>query len=402
MLENIIIIDNYSYPIGGTAMVAYSSAVELSKRGIHVIYICADKVGNPDLIKAGVEVISIYNPSISKNSNKLDVLKNGLWNNRMEKEVKNVLAAQNKNNSIIHIHGYLHCFSPSIFKACKKSGIKTVLTLHDYFIVCPTGGFYNFKSNKICKLNPMSPACLVCNCDKRNYIQKVWRLIRQKGISKYVKNNKELALIYISEFSFSKMKNYLLKKHSVYFVRNPYDVGNGKKYNAVKSENYVFLGRLSEEKGVDIFCEAFNDLLANNKIKGKAIVVGDGEVRKNIEKKYPQISFLGWKKHEEFDEIFSNARALVFPSKWYEGAPLTPIEFMSRGIPCIVSDSNSGKDYIEDGKDGIVFESENIEDLKEKLLLAENDDYWGKICEDLRESFDNNAFTVVAHVDNLL
>ena len=402
MLNTVIIIDNQSYPLGGTAQVAYSSAIELSKRGYHVVYIAADKEANPDLIAAGVDVKTIYNPSINRNPNKFDVLIHGLWSKKMEREALKLLSEQDKTTSIIHVHGYLHCFSPSVLKACKLSGIKTVLTLHDYFIVCPSGGFYNFKTHKICKLDPMSLACLICNCDKRSYIQKIWRILRQRGVSKYAKNNKDLSLIYISEFSFSKMKDSLMDKHSVYFVRNPYDVGTGTKYEAEKSQNYVFLGRISEGKGIDIFCEAFTDLIHNKQIKGKAIVVGDGETRRSMEQKYPEITFLGWKKHEEFDEIFVNARALVFPSRWYEGAPLTPIEFMSKGIPCIVSDSNSGKDYLTEGKDGIIFRSEDIEDLKEKVMLVEDNNYWGQICRCLRATFDIDSFTVTRHVDNLL
>ncbi len=402
MLNTVIIIDNQSYPFGGTAQVAYSSAIELSKRGYHVVYIAADKEANPDLIAAGVDVKTIYNPSINRNPNKFDVLIHGLWNKRMEMEVLKLLSEQDKTSSIIHVHGYLHCFSPSVLKACKLSGIKTALTLHDYFIVCPSGGFYNFKKHRICKLDPMSPACMICNCDKRSYIQKIWRILRQSGISKYAKNNRDLSLIYISEFSFSKMKDQLIDKHSVYFVRNPYDVGTGMIYEAENSQNYIFLGRLSEGKGLDVFCEAFTDLIQNKQIKGKAIVVGDGEARRSMEEKYPEVTFLGWKKHEEFDEIFANARALVFPSRWYEGAPLTPIEFMSRGIPCIISDSNSGKDYITDGEDGIIFRSEDIEDLKAKVILVEDNNYWGQICSYLRTTFDIETFTVTRHVDNLL
>ena len=64
------------------------------------------------------------------------------------------------------------------------------------------------------------------------------------------------------------------------------------------------------------------------------------------------------------------ARALIFPSLWYEGAPLTPLEAMSIGIPCLISEHCSGKEYIKDGENGFVFS--NLEDLEEKILKLSN------------------------------
>ena len=58
------------------------------------------------------------------------------------------------------------------------SGKKVILTLHDYFTLCPCGGFYDYKSKKVCNKSPMSLKCILCNCDKRNYPQKIWRVIR--------------------------------------------------------------------------------------------------------------------------------------------------------------------------------------------------------------------------------
>ena len=62
------------------------------------------------------------------------------------------------------------------------------------------------------------------------------------------------------------------------------------------------------------------------------------------------------------------AKALVFPSLWYEGAPLTILEAMSVGLPSIVSDSCAAIEFIEDNKNGLVFRGGCKEDLKNKLI----------------------------------
>lgn len=402
MVENIIVIDNNSYSKGGSAQVAVSSAMELAHRGYNVTYIAADGKEGKSLIETGINVINLNQYELKENPNRINAALNGIWNRSVVKTVKKILNDFDYRSTIVHIHGYLHRFSPSLIKACTDSGLKTVLTLHDYFILCPCGGFYDYSKKRICKLSPMSLKCITCNCDKRNYFQKIWRVTRQLFVNRYVRYNKNLSLIYISDFSFSKMKDSLLLYHNIYYVRNPYDIGKEILYTAEQNHNYVYLGRLSSEKGVDIFCEAFSQLKKEKRITGDAVVVGDGDQREKLSNIYSDISFLGWKKHEEIEDIIKDARALVFPSKWYEGAPLTPIEFMSHGIPCISSDACSAIEYIRDEVDGLVFQSENVSDLKQKLLIANDDIQWGNICNSLRNSFKRDLYSMEAHVDNLI
>ncbi len=54
-----------------------------------------------------------------------------------------------------------------------------VYTIHEYFLFCPNGGFYNYQTQKACPLTPMSAQCLTTNCDSRSYPQKLWRVARQ-------------------------------------------------------------------------------------------------------------------------------------------------------------------------------------------------------------------------------
>ena len=402
MIENVIIIDNNSYPKGGTAQVAVSSAIELAHRGYRITYIAADGKEGKALTDAGIIVINLDQYELKEDPNRIRAALNGIWNSTVYKEVDRILEGFNKDNTIIHIHGYMHRFSPSILKACTKSGIKTVLTLHDYFILCPCGGFYDYSKKETCAISPMSMKCVLCNCDKRNYIQKIWRVIRQLCANKYGRNNSKLNLIYISDFSFSKMKDKLVPAHHTYFVRNPYDLGENVLFEAEKNHNYVYLGRLSAEKGVELFCDAFSQLKKEKLINGKAVVVGDGDQKQWLSSVYPDVDFLGWKKHEEISDIIQSARALVFPSKWYEGAPLTPIEFMSHGIPCISSDACSATEYIENNNNGLIFKSEDVQDLKSKLRFADDDRNWAGISQNLRDGFIREDYSLESHVTKLL
>lgn len=134
------------------------------------------------------------------------------------------------------------------------------------------------------------------------------------------------------------------------------------KVDPSKNEYYLYVGRVSKEKGVDLFCQAISEL------DYKGIVVGDGDERQKIETEFPNIEFTGWKNKDEVKQYMKGAKALIFPSKWYEGAPLTPLEAMQYGVPCICSNVSAAVDYSIDNS--LIFEL-NKDELKKKIVCYE-------------------------------
>lgn len=401
MIKTIVVVENNATAAGGTAQVAVASAIELAKQGHRVIYFAGPAEICPQLQASNVEVHTAGTYGINTDPNKIRAAVNGIWNKKIASELQKLLSTLDPKTTIVHIHGYIHYLSVSVFKMCKHMGFKTVLTLHDYFTACPCGGFYDYGAKTICQRKPMSLQCVVCNCDKRSYFQKIWRMVRQIFVNHYVRFNRKLNFIYISQFSYSKIKPWL-NGQKTYYVRNPYDLGDACVYAAEKNVDYLFVGRLSEEKGLDIFCEAMSRLIEEGAIRGRAIVVGESASREAYQKQYPQIQFTGWKTHSEMKEYMRHARALVFPSRWYEGAPLTPIEFMSHGVPCIVSDCCAGVEYVQHGKNGLIFQRENVDDLVAAVKRVENDAVWSEITENLRSTFERDAYSVETHARTLL
>ena len=344
---------------GGSAKIAVQTAMGLARKGFKVTYFCATNPIDEELRNVIDEIVCLNQLEIKDNSKFRGAIQ-GLWNKKAYYELDKLLKMYGK-HVIVHIHGWSHALSASIFKACLDNKIKPFVTLHDYFSVCPNGGFYNFKEQHICDLKPMSCKCAGVNCDARNYFQKIYRFIRQCVQDVYVKNNENIKYIYISDFSFSKVQNYL-KSKTVFYLHNPIDAYPIDKVDAIKNDKYLYIGRLSPEKGVDIFCEAISQLGING------VVIGDGLLKERLSKQYPMIEFVGWKSKQDIISYIKQARCLIFPSKWYEGAPLTTEECLSAGVPCIVSNVCAAIDQIEDGVNGYIFKSEDIEDLKSKII----------------------------------
>ena len=244
---------------------------------------------------------------------------------------------------------------------------KVVLTLHDYFIACQNGGFFNYKDNKICQLKPLSCNCICTNCDSRNYAFKLYRIVRQFVQKKVVRLNDNISnVIVISKFSENILRKSLNRTIKVTKIYNPIDLDTNKlSIDYKKNTYYLFVGRLSKEKGADIFCKAISELNLDG------IVVGDGSEKNFLEKKYPKIKFVGWLESDKVKEYMKQAKALIFPSRWYEGAPLTPLEILQYGIPCIISEDCAAIDYIFNDCNGISF-SIKKDDINQKILEFEN------------------------------
>lgn len=372
-VKTVVIINDFDYTNGGAAKVAINTAELLSEKGIEVYLFSATNKHTDNNSK--IKYISTNQEEALKDKNKIRGFFNGLYNFKAKKELMKLLDTLDKETTIIHIHGWMKALSSSIFSAIHKKNFKFVVTFHDYFSLCPNGGFFNYRTNKICNLKPLSWKCIKCNCDSRNYIFKLYRILRQFIQNKIVKiNDKIKYVISISNFSHNILKVGIRKDAIVEKIENPIEVEPQKE--RIKVENnqyYLYVGRVSKEKGVNLFCEAIS------KLNLKGIVVGDGNQKELLKSKYPNIEFVGWKNTNEVQNYMKKARALIFPSVWYEGAPLTPMEANALGLPCISSDCCAAIENIDNNKNGIIFNVNKIESLEQAIITAQNDKFLEKI-----------------------
>ena len=114
-----------------------------------------------------------------------------------------------------------------------------------------------------------------------------------------------------------------------------------------------------------------------------------------------ELHFVGWKNSDEIDKYAVKAKGLVFPSVWYEAAPLTIPEVMGKyGLPCIVSDACAGQDYIHNGINGYIFKNGDVNDLIDKLNLLDMKSK--KLQENILHSFNRNMYSKNTHASNLI
>ncbi len=341
-IDNIVVINDFNYIQGGASKIAIETANLLAND--YNVYFFSGDSREDNSLNENVKRICTNQGEALKNRNKIKGLINGLYNFKAKRELKRLLETLDYKKTIVHIHGWTKCLSSSIFSICKKKNFKVVLTLHDYFTICPNGGLYNYKKCDLCELKPMSLKCIFCNCDSRNYFFKLYRIIRQFIQNKIVGLDRyKMDAISISNLSEELLKKRISKNAKIHRVYNPVDFDRIPKIiDFNKNEYFLYVGRLSKEKGADIFCEAVT------RAKQRGIVVGDGSELNYLKDKYSNIEFVGWKNSEDVKKYMKNAKALIFPSRWYETMGLTVVETMQYGIPVFVRKNTAACELVSE------------------------------------------------------
>jgi len=394
---NILIINDFSFINGGAGKIALSSAISLANRGMPVTLFSGVEPTMPSLKSSNVKVINTGQWDILRDPNRIRAAKQGIWNSKAKKIMVELLADLNPKDTVIHVHSWTKALSSSILNVCAKFNFKTICTLHDYFIACPNGGFYNYQKNKPCKLKGLSTRCLIENCDVRSYPQKTWRFARQiiqksiGGVPGRIK-----FFITISDFSEEILKPYLPSNAKLYRVNNPIDIQKKPPITPEKFVNFVYVGRLSQEKGVHLFANAAKNLGLHS------IFVGEGYCKEEIQKICKKAQITGWVSGNKVTEILSQSRALVFPSIWYETQGLVVLEAAALGLPSVIPETSAATEFVEDGHDGLYFKSGDLDHLMQKMTQLKDPEYAKKLGENAYKRYWQSPFTMEKHTNDLV
>jgi glycosyltransferase involved in cell wall biosynthesis len=131
-----------------------------------------------------------------------------------------------------------------------------------------------------------------------------------------------------------------------------------------KRKGFLFVGRLSREKGINVLANAMSGLSGL-----PCDVIGTGPDQKLLSN-IPGLLMSGWQNTDVVFERMQHARALIMPSIWYEGFPRTLVEAFAAGLPVIASRLGAMAALIKDGHTGLLFDPGNAADLAAKLQWA--------------------------------
>jgi len=286
---------------------------------------------------------------------------------------------------VILLFNYYHLLSPSVLYAIKqykiKNKVKVIMSVHDFHILSPNSGFYNYKwfSKKLNNLRniPSVKDLFLYKWDERGFVYSYLKVFQWFFNYKILKSQNVID-IFISPSNF--LLGFLKEKFDkVYLIRNPLFDNNRvnisiKNYSKnSKNIKLVYFGRISYEKGLLEFINKLKDINLDYTFS----IIGKGDedyinklqllIKKN--KLENKIIFLGYKKHDELLKMLNKYDIFVLPSLWYENAPLSLVEASMNGLKLLTMNYGGMKEIAEIcGNYSLLNKDYNTKDLKNALI----------------------------------
>jgi glycosyltransferase involved in cell wall biosynthesis len=311
---------------------------------------------------------------------------------------------------VVHVTS-CETLSASILKVVKDAGFPLILSLTDFWFLCPRINLLHANGSN-CSGQTSPVECLDCLMHgNRSYllskkilpekilygtletISSYTRLTKLRGLrgmagdmterKKMLKDALALPDIRVTASSFVQ-KIYLSASSENDIVVQPYghdlswlDAYGGKSKSEVIRFGYI--GQIIESKGVHLLLQALNDISSSLFDKFSLVIYGRldhtpsyGEKIKNLAAHFPNVSFGGIYPHDESAKIFSDIDILLVPSIWYD-FPLIIYEAFATRTPVIATNLGGMAEAVSHDVNGLLFEKGNSIDLANQMTRVLTD-----------------------------
>lgn len=367
MKQKILIVNKFLYPRGGDCICSLNLRNLLETNGHEVCFFAMDYSENIQFpeSKYFADEVSFTKRDVKS---KISAFKRLIWGTGIKKKLEDLIDIFKPD--IVHLNNIHSYLSPIIAKLAYDKNIKVIWTLHDYKLICPTYScLYNGQVCEACFSNKSQ--VLFRKCMKKSIIASAlafgeaiqWN---QKKLSQWVDT-----FICPSQFMAEKMlqAGYPVEKLKVVcnFIAD-------EKIDLIHSINtdirnaYCYIGRLSEEKGLETLLAVAATLPYN------LYIAGEGPLKNNLCEKYSSannIHFMGQLNYHEIIALLRQVCFSVIPSIWYENNPLSVIESLCCGTPVLGSRIGGIPELLTDDYSQL-FVANNPQDLEEKIHLMFN------------------------------
>ncbi len=352
---------------------------------LHSEYI--HKGGEEVYIDSQIALLRKYNHSVKylskANANLMglspwELLKAGFqsaWNTSIQKSlVEDIISYQ---PNVIHIHNFFPQWSPSVHHIARKYSIPSIQHLHNYRLGCLNGLL--LRNNQVCELcigkNPWRGVLYKCYKNSLPASFFSWYMLTLNNLRDTW--HKEVScFITLSKFSANKFIEIGLSEHKLKilpnFVNDPLE--DGCIPQPPSHPVFIYIGRLAIEKGI------FNLLAIWREFRDREWIlqiVGDGPLLPDVqafvaENQIKNIYLLGRQPHNVAIHSITNSSALILPSLWHEGMPLSILECFAVGRPALVSNLGTLPELVEDQVTGFCLPPNNLALWVERLRWCGN------------------------------
>jgi glycosyltransferase involved in cell wall biosynthesis len=301
---------------------------------------------------------------------------------------------------MVHLHNIYHQLSPSVLRPLAKYDVPSVMTLHDYKLACPShqfldhgqlceaclgGRFYNAATRR-CKEGSLVASVLVSVESYAHSLTGAYAPVR--------------LFIAPSRFLAHKMAQAGVFPDRMRHVSHFVDTGSIAPREQ-PGEGFVYAGRLSPEKGVDVLIRAAG-LAADVKVE----ILGDGPERARLEQLADKVApgrvrFHGRVGREAVHDAMRASLATVVPSVWYENQPITILESFACGVPVLGTQLGGIPELVEDGVTGYVTPARDADALAARMGDLASNPHRAESIGRAARAFVEQGFAPAKHLQRL-
>lgn len=307
-------------------------------------------------------------------------------------------AVMQKRPDVVHLHNTWFEPSPAVFEALAANGVPSVLTLHNYRLVCVQGLL--FRDGHICtKCVGASPLSGVRHRCYRGSLGPSALAAATIGLGR-ARGSWDAVDRMIAPSS--ALKDVLiqggLSGDQISVVANMVDDPGGRSAPPSRSRKVMYIGRLTREKGVDIAISAWAGVAAELGLE--LDVLGDGPLRAELAKNLPPgVRLLGWRSLSYVRQALAEARALVFPTRCLEPFGRGAVEAFAAGAPVLGSALGATGEIVSQLGPEWIVEGEKPSDWRRALALLAHDAIVDETGQRARTVFERRYSTDVVRTD---
>lgn len=318
-----------------------------------------------DLLRRHGHEVLVYlrdNEEITRMKNHQAALQT-LWSHKAYADVTSL--SEKFKPELIHSHNTFPLISPSLYSVAHQLNVPVIQTLHNFRLICPQATLLR---------NGVQCEDCVGNLPWRAIVHRCYR----NSLSQSTVSSSMIMLHRLLRTWHTKVTRYIvlnqLCRDKFLAGGLPFDLLRIKP-NFVDSANEpewahrnggIYIGRLSEEKGLKVLAEALSQL-PDSQID----VYGKGDLQTYVEATRG-LNYKGFRVTDELQDCLQQAAYLVVPSTGVESFGLVAIEAFAAGTPVIASASGGLREIVVNGKTGLLVEPGNSDALARAIAFAED------------------------------
>ena len=271
---------------------------------------------------------------------------------------------------VVHVQNTFPRLSPAVHYAAQRKDVPVVQTLRNYRLICPKASF--FRDGGPCEdcLGKTIPTPSVRHgCYRDSRPTTLWVAAGQAIHTALGTWRSEVDLfISPSEFTRDKyIESGLIPAERIVVKPNFLAVDPGP--GSGEGGYFLFVGRLSEEKGIASLLAAWSQVPPTERLE----IIGNGPLNQEVRAfadRHPGVTWRGRVSNDEAVQLMGRAKALIFPSVWYETFGRVAMEAFATGTPVIGSDIGAVAEIVAGSQAGMLFEPGNAAELAKAINWA--------------------------------